>query len=113
MYQEEDRVEPPKSSSAAAATDFQLLSLAADDLDVQHSGMGLAELLRPAGSCAPLMPSGRSCSCIPLLVCLLERVQFQLVASLGKDGAASSSTRLLVSIQAWVAVSVGPIAGLP
>ena len=46
-------MEPPESSSAVGATDFQVLRLAADDLDVQHSGMGLAELLRPAGSCPP------------------------------------------------------------
>lgn len=77
VYQEQERVEPPKSSSAVGATDFQLLRLAADDLDVQHSGTGLAELLRPAGSCPPLAAfSGRSCSCVASLVCLLDTVQF-------------------------------------
>lgn len=53
VYQEEEHVEPPESGSAVSATDFQLLRLAADDLDVQSSGLGLAELLRPAGSCPP------------------------------------------------------------
>ena len=49
QYQEAQNVEPPESSTAVGATDFQLLRLAADDLNVQQSSVGLAELLRPAG----------------------------------------------------------------
>ena len=60
VYQEVGNVEPPKSSTAVGATDFELLRLAAgylaaDNLDVQNSSMGLAELLRPAGSYSLLL----------------------------------------------------------
>lgn len=65
VYQEAENVEPPQSSSAVGATDFQLLRLAADDLDLQHTDVGLAELLRPAGSSLPLLfPSEQHSSCI-------------------------------------------------
>ena len=50
LYEEEQSVKPPKSSTAVGASDFQLLRLAADDLNTQESSVGLAELLHPAGS---------------------------------------------------------------
>lgn len=62
VYQEAENVEPPQSSSAVGATDFQLLRLAADDLDMQHSNVGLAELIRPAGRFPPLAVSGQHSS---------------------------------------------------
>ena len=66
VYQESEAVEPPQSSSAVSATDFQLLRLAADDLDVQHTDVGLAELLRPAGRCCPPTSSPQAtCLCMP------------------------------------------------
>lgn len=66
VYQEVEHVEPPQSSSAVAASDFQLLRLAADDLDVQYSSAGLAELLRPAGIFSPsaaFWATHSSCMC--------------------------------------------------
>ena len=49
LYQEAGGVEPPRSSNAASATDFQLLRLAAGDLPGAQPDDGMAELLRPAG----------------------------------------------------------------
>ncbi|KAL0018702.1 hypothetical protein WJX79_002745 [Trebouxia sp. C0005] len=49
LYQEAAGVQPPRSSTAANAVDFQLLRLAAGDLLGTQPAVGLAELLRPAG----------------------------------------------------------------
>jgi len=49
LYQEAADVQPPRSSTAANAVDFQLLRLAAGDLLGTQPAVGLAELLRPAG----------------------------------------------------------------
>ncbi len=49
LYQEAADVQPPKSSTAANAVDFQLLRLAAGELLGTQPAVGLAELLRPAG----------------------------------------------------------------
>lgn len=121
VYQEEERVEPPESSSAVGATDFQLLRLAADDLEVQHSGMGLAELLRPAGSCPPccflrayLLLTNFVTPYFTQYWAMLSCITSLVASCLSGQRLCciSSRTRLLVSIQSWLATSVCLVAGL-
>ena len=49
VYQEALGIQPPASSTAPGAVDFQLLRLGAGDLSGTNANEGLAELLRPAG----------------------------------------------------------------